>query len=106
MRKLGIAVIVIALLGFTTSAFADGGADLYKAKCVSCHAADGSGSTPMGKKFGLKDLKAPEVAKQTDSQLIEITTKGKDKMPAYAGKLTDAQIKEVVGFIREMQKKK
>jgi mono/diheme cytochrome c family protein len=106
MRKFGIAVIALALLGFATSAFAQSGADLYKTKCASCHGPDGSGNTPMGKKFNLKDLRSAEVAKQTDAQLIEITTKGKDKMPAYTGRLTDAQIKDVVGYIRELQKKK
>ena len=26
------------------------GADVYKAKCLTCHAKDGSGNTPVGKK--------------------------------------------------------
>ena len=42
---------------------------------------------------------------QTDAQLTDIVTNGKGKMPAYKGKLTDAQIKELVGFIRSLAKK-
>ena len=105
MRKLGIAFAAIMLIALTTPAFADGGAD-YKAKCQMCHAADGSGKTPAGEKMGAHDLRAPDVVKETDAQMIDITSKGKNKMPAFAGKLTDAQIKDVVGYIRELQKKK
>jgi cytochrome c6 len=106
MRKLEIAIVAFVLIALTTSAFADSGADVYKAKCAMCHGPDGSGSTPMGKKLNVKDLKSPDVTKQTDPQLTTIITKGKDKMPAYAGKLTDAQIHEVVEYIRELAKKK
>jgi mono/diheme cytochrome c family protein len=31
-------------------------------------------------------------------------TNGKGKMPANQGKLTDAQIKAVVGYVRSLQK--
>ena len=86
-------------------ALCDGAAD-YKAKCQMCHAADGSGKTPAGEKMGAHDLRSPDVVKQTDAQMTEITAKGKNKMPGFAGKLTDAQIKDVVAYIRELQKKK
>jgi cytochrome c6 len=46
----------------------------------------------------------PAVVKQSEAALIEVTKNGKGKMPAYNGKLTDAQIKEVVSFIRTLQK--
>jgi cytochrome c6 len=47
------------------------------------------------------------VQKQTDAQLIDVTANGKGKkMPAYKGKLTDDQIKELVGYIRGIGKKK
>lgn len=78
---------------------------LYKTKCSICHAADGSGSTTMGKSMGVKDLRSDEVQKQTDAQLNDAITNGKPpKMPAYKGKLTDDQIKELVTFIRSLKK--
>jgi len=47
------------------------------------------------------------VQKQTDAQLIDATANGKGKkMPAYKGKLADDQIKQLVGYIRELAKKK
>lgn len=85
---------------------ADDAAALYKAKCIGCHAADGSGGTPAGKALKVGDLRADEVQKKTDAQLIEITTGGKNKMPAFKDKLTGDQIKELVAYVRELAKKK
>jgi mono/diheme cytochrome c family protein len=107
--KLGTTLSVLALmLTIAVAAAADDAATekLYKAKCQSCHAADGSGSTPAGKKVEARDLRLPEIQKQTDVQLFEITKKGKNKMPAYDKKLTDQQIKDLVAYIRELAKKK
>ncbi len=41
----------------------------------------------------------------TDAQLIDATTNGKDKMPAYKGKITDGEIKQLVAYIRQLAKK-
>ncbi|HEV7487526.1 MAG TPA: cytochrome c [Thermoanaerobaculia bacterium] len=92
---------VLIILPATLSA-ADGAA-LYKAKCAMCHGADGSGATPMGKSMKLRDLRSPEVQKQTDAELIKVTTDGKGKMPAYKGKLTDAEISAIVAHIRTLK---
>src|SRR3984957_3040716 len=86
---------------------ADDAAALFKAKCAACHGPDGSGGTPTGKAMGTPDLRSEDVQKQTDAQLIDSTANGKGKkMPAYKGKLTDDQIKQLVGYIRELGKKK
>lgn len=61
----------------------------------------------MGKQLGVTDLRSDDVQKQTDAQLTESITNGKGKkMPAYKGKITDDQIKGLVGYIRELAKKK
>lgn len=85
---------------------ADDSASIYSAKCAMCHAADGSGNTPAGKATKARDFASPEVQSQTDAQLSEIITNGKDKMPAYKGKLTADQIKGLIAYIRELAKKK
>ncbi|MGH9603388.1 MAG: c-type cytochrome, partial [Terriglobales bacterium] len=77
---------------------------LYKAKCASCHGADGKASA-IGKKMGAKDLQDPELKKATEAQWIEITTKGKNKMPKYEGKLTADQIKQLVAYMKDLSKK-
>jgi cytochrome c5 len=54
----------------------------------------------MGKKLNVKDIGSPEIQKMTDAQLTEIVAKGKNKMPAYDGKLTADQIKALVAHMR------
>jgi mono/diheme cytochrome c family protein len=50
-------------------------------------------------------FKDPAMVKASDAQFIASTTDGKGKMmPAYKGKLTDAQIKDVIAYIRTLQK--
>ena len=80
------------------------GADTYKAKCTMCHGADGSGSTPAGKAMKVPPFSSPDLVKASDADLIAATKNGKGKMPAYSGKLTDGQIKDVVAYIRTLQK--
>jgi cytochrome c6 len=80
------------------------GADTYKSKCAMCHGPDGTAATPMGKMMKIPSFKDPAVVKDSEATLIEITKNGKGKMPSYNGKLTDAQIKAVVSYIRTLQK--
>jgi mono/diheme cytochrome c family protein len=101
------AFLVFSLfLVFLPAARADEAADLYKSKCAMCHGPDGSGNTPTGKAMKVADLRSDEVQKKTDAQLIESTTNGKGKMTPFKGKLTDAQIKDLVKYVRELAKKK
>lgn len=101
----GIAILAVCFLAVGT-AHGQAAADLYKTKCQACHGPDGASNTVMGKKLGAHDFHSPEVQKMTDAQLIEVITKGKEKMPPYAGKLTAEQIKELAGYVRELGKKK
>lgn len=112
MKKIvGVASIIFAaLIVFPMSdAFAGGdpssaGADTFAAKCASCHGKDGAGTTTIGKKMGLRDLGSAEVQKQTDQQLHDVTAKGRKKMPAYEKKLSAAQIKDLITYIRSLKK--
>lgn len=101
-QKLGMAAVILLAASFTGPAFAQS-ADLYKSKCAMCHGADGKGDTPAGKKMGARDFHLPEVAKETDQQMFDLTKNGKAKMPAYKDKLTDAQIKDLVKHIRTLK---
>jgi mono/diheme cytochrome c family protein len=99
------AVAIVAAFTATTGFAQASGADTYKSKCMMCHAADGSGNTPAGKSMQVPSLSSADIVKMSDVDLIAATKNGKGKMPAYAGKLTDAQIKDVVAYIRTLQKK-
>jgi cytochrome c6 len=83
----------------SSTAAAQDAAATYKAKCAMCHGADGKGG-----KMGTRDFASPEVKAETDAQLTDIVTKGKGKMPAYTGKLTDADIKGLVAYVRTLGK--
>lgn len=105
MLRPSVRLCVISLLAASTMCMAQGsGADTYKAKCAMCHGADGLGNTPAGKSTKVRAFNNPDVVKMSDDDLIAVTTSGKAKMPAYKGKLTDAQIKDVVAYIRTLQK--
>jgi cytochrome c6 len=80
------------------------GESTYKAKCAMCHGADGAGNTPVGKSMKLRSLKSPEDVKMTDAELAKDTKNGVGRMQGYAGKLTDAQIQDVITYIRILQK--
>jgi cytochrome c6 len=103
-QKIFLAVAILCVFG--VSVRADDGASTFKAKCAMCHGADGTGSTATGKALKVRDLGSPDVQSQTDAQITDIVTNGKNKMPAYKGKLTDDQIKGLVGYLRELSKKK
>ncbi len=101
----GLLAILTGLVLWGTPAFADAAAN-YKAKCAMCHGADGKGDTPAGKKMGARNFASDEVQKASDADLIAVTTKGKNKMPAYGGKLSDAEIKDLIGYVRQLAKGK
>ncbi len=99
-----IAILTLTA-SITTPAFSQSaGADTYKAKCAMCHGADGLGATPAGKSLKAASFKDPALVKKSDADLVAVVESGKNKMPAYKGKLTDAQITAVIAYIRTLQK--
>lgn len=81
------------------------GEKVYKAKCAMCHGADGKGETAAGKSTKARDFCSDEVQKETDEEWTAILVKGKNKMPAYDKKLTEAEIKDVISYVRSLCKK-
>ena len=109
MSKLVILIGMIAVALFLVlpnlSWAADDGATVYKAKCAMCHGADLAGK-PAAK---IPSLVSDDAKKASDADLTDmIANGGKDKkaMHAFANKgVTPDQIKMVVSYIREAQKK-
>jgi mono/diheme cytochrome c family protein len=103
-QRITAAAVILLAASLSGLAFAQNdAAALYKTKCQTCHGADGKGNTPMGPKLGVRDFHSPVVAKESDALLFTITKSGKNKMPAYNGKLTDDQIKDLVKYIRSLK---
>src|SRR3954453_19615667 len=102
------ACLVIGMAGLSAnqlSAAPPSGADIFKAKCATCHGLDGSGSTPMGQRMKVRDLRSADVQKQTDEQLTAIITNGKPPMPGYGKTLAAADTSQLVAFLRSIAAK-
>ena len=103
VKRVALIGLAVALAVPTVAAAQAKGQDVFKAKCAMCHGPDGSGSTSMGKSMGLKPLGGADVLKMSDADIIALINNGKGKMPAYKGKLTDAQISDVVAYMRTLK---
>jgi cytochrome c553 len=99
-----LAVVILFPIQSQATAVADDGAATFKAKCATCHGADGSGNTPVGKKLKVRNLGSAEVQKQSNAQLAGVISKGKLKMPGFAKSLSADQINQLVAHIRTLKK--
>jgi len=108
MKRISSAIAIILLGGAICPSLLFAQADsaaLFKSKCSLCHGDDGSGATPTGRALKAKDLRSDEVQKNSDTELTEVITKGRNKMPAFGQKLKPEQIQQLVGYIRHIAKK-
>ena len=83
---------------------------LYEKSCQKCHGADGKGQTTIGKRNGCKDYTDAKVQDALKDDVafksIKEGLKKDDKTLMQPAKdLTDDQIKELVGYVRELTKK-
>jgi mono/diheme cytochrome c family protein len=95
--QVGLA-LVLALA--SSVSFAESGAAIYKANCQSCHGSSGTPSPGIAKMMGVKP--ASEY-KSSEKEQIEAVKNGKNKMKAFASKLTDDQIKDAVTYFRSLK---
>ena len=97
------------LIASTGIAFGDAAA-LWNQNCASCHGKDGTGNTMMGKKLGVKDYTDPKLqAAFSDAEAATaikqgVKTNGKQTMKPFGEKLSDADIKALVAYIRSLKK--
>ncbi len=84
-----------------------GAQEVWTKACASCHGADGKSETRKG-----KALKAPDFTTQkwqtdtADEEIEDAITNGvpKTKMPSFKGKLSDAEIQQMIPFVRAFAK--
>lgn len=80
-------------------------AALYKKNCETCHGKDGRSKTFKGKLKGARNLTdAQWQADVTDERLFNSISNGKEKMPSFKKKLTEAQIESLVAYVRGLKK--
>lgn len=98
-KRLAVVAVILAMLALPLASFAaDAAADVYKSKCAMCHGTDGK------KMAGTKEFASPDIQKMSDADLAATITNGKPpKMPAFKGKLTDDQIKDLAKYVRTLK---
>lgn len=109
MRITAIILGIACAAQLSTGRAADVNANWDK-HCLKCHGKDGKGATRMGRQAGVKDYTDPKVqeAMKDDVALktvkAGITEKGKERMKAYAGELSDEEIKALIAHMRTFKK--
>ena len=102
-----LAIVVIVSAGVSVAADASA---TWAQNCASCHGKDGSGNTMMGKKLGVKDYHDAKVqAAFSDAEAERaikegVKTNGKETMKPFGSKLSNADIKALVAYIRSFKK--
>lgn len=83
---------------------------IYAEKCVACHRENGAGGEKVfedGTRVKAPNFASERMRKDDDADWIEAIENGvkEDGMPAYKGKISDEEIKNLVKYIRrEFQK--
>lgn len=94
-------VVVAAALASALAAHAADvrrGEQLYVLHCVACHGATGVPAMP-----GAPDLKRGAALLRPDGQLLASVRRGRGAMPGYFGILSDAQILDVIAYMRTLR---
>jgi len=90
---------------FTSAGEPFDAASLYDKKCAECHGKDGRSHTFRGKHTHSRDLADGQWQDQvTDERIYNSIANGKNKMPAFGKKLSDADINSLVTYVRSLKK--
>jgi mono/diheme cytochrome c family protein len=78
------------------------GAAIFQQNCVSCHNKQPDDATPFGPPnlhgiFSSKPMVSPAI---TPAQATDTIKKGSPPMPAFASILTDAQISDLIAYLK------
>lgn len=98
---------LVMALSLAANAYAEEAADVWKAKCKSCHGEDGKAKTKMGEKEKIPDITLADWQKNHSDEKIRaaITDGSKEnaKMKPFKDKLTPEQIDALVKHIRTLK---
>lgn len=101
VRSALLLVLAAACSGDPTGGSGDG-ATVFQSMCASCHGPTGKPPEAMVARLGVRDLTDPATrGKLTVAHVENQVRSGSSNklMPAFAGALTDAQIKAVSAFV-------
>ena len=96
---LALALALVALMAWVTPALAadvSHGSQVFSANCVACHM--GGGNVVNGAKT-LKKSALDQYEMASVEAITRQVTHGKAAMPAFKGRLTDADIADVAAYV-------
>jgi len=104
----GVIIAALGAYGLTVYAQDKHPSDEFIQYCAKCHGEDGKAQTARGKQLKARDFTDQEFqSDESDADLIESVTKGKDDMPPFGKKLSKEQIESLVkNDVRGFAKKK
>jgi mono/diheme cytochrome c family protein len=77
----------------------------YNSKCASCHGRDGRANSMHARHEKARDLTTAEWQDSvSDERIYNSISNGKGKMPGFKKKLSDAQIDELVNYVRRLRR--
>lgn len=76
----------------------------FKQRCAQCHGQDAKGNTTIGKSLKIPDLSGADATKRSDAELTQTISEGRGSMPPFKAVLDAPSIKQLVGYIRSLQK--
>jgi mono/diheme cytochrome c family protein len=93
--------VLLATVTMNAATAADyfNGRKIYETYCLACHGFDGKSMEP-----GMPDFSSGDTLFRPDSELFTQIRQGKGVMPAYRGMLTDSEIRDVITYLRSLQK--
>ena len=91
---------LVIFVGPTTSQSAtppsaEFGARLFDAHCSSCHGADGSGDTPVGKAMNVPSIKSTSLSADAMVKFVQES----DKHKMAAGKLSAEELADLLAYL-------
>ena len=110
MKKTIITITLTLIISAPLAVCAADAKANWASNCAQCHGATGKGDTKMGKMLNAMDLTdSKKQASFTDAQATTaikdgIKQNGKTTMKDFGGKLTDAEIKDLVAYVRTLKK--
>jgi cytochrome c6 len=95
-----MAVITVGLLpfGFAQAGNPFKGKDVYEHQCAGCHGARGESAMIGVPNFA----RGEKVVDNTDARLLETLRAGKGVMPGFQGVLKDAEMLDVIVYMRTL----
>jgi len=82
----------------------------WKAKCASCHGAEGKGDTEQGAKMKLPDMTKPDWQKNNSDEKMRqailngVKKEGTEGMDGYKDVLSPEQVDALIAYVRSLAK--